>query len=436
MLLNIRKYIILLNFLSFLLLSFIGIFSYIGCSYLNNDLITRSYRVIYPTVPLPENILGTLMTYKHTFCKNDTLSKVLHTVGVPDEQIQDIVVKAKPLHSLTRFKTGESIHIVFNKSTQEIVVFKHQIDFKSMLFIQKDGDDLKAQILDIPHDKSIKTVTSAIHNSLYEEGLRAGLSPKKILELTDIFPWDIDFFTGLQKGDTFSVVFEVSSRSGTVVSEGNILAAQITKNGKLYQAFYYEVSKGNGSYFDEKGRSLQKQFLKSPLRFSRISSGFSKSRFHPILKKYHPHLGIDYVAPHGTPIEAIAEGMVSFVGWKNGYGNFIEIKHSSNYTSSYGHLSRYARGLKKGRRVTQGQVIGHVGATGLATGAHLDFRMCKSGRFINPLTIKNIESQRLTVAKMNDFKRTIELRLAQLSNTSENKQYLVHSGMTLSKTIH
>jgi murein DD-endopeptidase MepM/ murein hydrolase activator NlpD len=351
----------------------------------------------------------------------------MNDMGVSAQKINDLVTTAKPFHSLSKLKTGESINIIYNQSTKEIIAITHEIDFKSMLFVNKSGNGFAACIKDIPHEKSIKAVTTEINNNLYDDGLNSGISARKILELTDIFSWDIDFFTGMQKGDTFSIVFEENKRNGTVVSEGAILAAQITKNGKLFQAFYFSGEKGKGFYYDEKGRSLKKQFLKSPLRFSRISSGFSKKRFHPILQEYRPHYGIDYAAPPGSPIEAVADGIISFAGWKGGYGNYIVIKHSGNYATNYGHLSRCARGIKAGCRVTQGEVIGFVGATGLTTGPHLDFRLAKAGSFINPLSIKNIETHALSGSQMLAFKRTVEVRIAQLFPALPQSQQLAHN---------
>ena len=270
----------------------------------------------------------------------------------------------------------------------------------------------------MPLTTALKNVSVHITSSMYEDGIKAGLSPRKIVELTDIFPWDINFFTDLHEKDSFTVVYEESLNDGRVVDAGRILAAEITKNGAVYQAFYFETEKGRGAYYDRNGKSLQKQFLKSPLRFSRITSGFSKQRFHPILQEYRPHYGIDYAAPKGTPVEAVADGVILFCGRKNGFGNCLEIRHGKNYVSSYGHLSGFARGARRGRSVQQGDLIGYVGATGMATGPHLDYRLCKAGRPINPLAVKNIITHEITLQHMDSFEKTVSLRSSQLSSES------------------
>ncbi|HIC90700.1 MAG TPA: M23 family metallopeptidase, partial [Syntrophaceae bacterium] len=201
-------------------------------------------------------------------------------------------------------------------------------------------------------------------------------------------------------------------RDGRWIKNGRILAAEFVNVGSKYQAFYFEDGKGHGDYYDSEGRCLRKQFLKSPLRYKRISSYFSRRRFHPILKIYRPHLGIDYAAPVGTPVESIGDGKIEFIGWKGDYGRFIRVKHNRNYITTYGHLSRFAKGLKKGSRIKQGQVIGYVGSTGLATGPHLDFRMIRNGRFVNPLKIQPPPVAPIRKESMEAFNATV-LNLAE-----------------------
>ena len=340
----------------------------------------------------------------------------MHGIGLSGAQISELVAAAKPKHALTQIKPGQTITVLFNAASKELLSLQHDIDGKSRLLLRKDPQGYRTLIQRVPLTARIKTVSVQISSSLYEDGIRAGLSPQKILELTDIFPWDINFFTDLHDKDSFKVVYEESSKDGRVVATGKIVTAEITKNGTAYQAFYFEAEKGKGAYYDRNGKSLQKQFLKSPLRFRRITSGFSKHRFHPILQEYRPHYGIDYAAPTGTPIEAVADGVITFCGWKNGFGNCLEIRHGKSYVSSYGHLSGFAQGTRKGRAVTQGEVIGYVGATGLATGPHLDYRLCKAGHPINPLSIKNIITHEVSLQHLDSFNKTVHLRLAQLSS--------------------
>ena len=321
----------------------------------------------------------------------------MHGLGLSGAQISALVTAAQPKHALTRIKPGQTITLLCNASSGELLSLQHTIDGTSRLLVKKMPQGYRALIQQLPLTVRIRNVSVRISSSLYEDGIRAGLSAQKILELTDIFPWDINFFTDLHENDSFRVVYEESPKDGTVVAKEKLVAAEITKNDTAYQAFYFEAEKGTGAYYDSCGKSLQKQFLKSPLRFRRITSGFSKHRFHPILQEYRPHYGIDYAAPSGTPIEAVADGVVTFSGWKNGFGKCIEIRHGKNYVSSYGHLSGFARGTRPGRAVSQGDVIGYVGATGMATGPHLDYRLCKAGRPINPLSVKNIIIHEITL---------------------------------------
>ncbi|MBD3345631.1 MAG: peptidoglycan DD-metalloendopeptidase family protein [Chitinivibrionales bacterium] len=206
-------------------------------------------------------------------------------------------------------------------------------------------------------------------------------------QLTDIFAWDINFFIDPKKGDTFEVIFEKKYASGHFIGYGSILAAKYINNGKEFYALALPDEEGKINHYDCNGKSVQKQFLKAPLRYSRISSGYSYNRRHPILGIVRPHLGVDYAAPRGTPVYAPADGVVSFIGTKGGYGKHIRIRHGASYETYYGHLNSYARGIGRGTRIKQGQMIGTVGSTGLSTGPHLDYRMKLGSRFVNPLTI-------------------------------------------------
>jgi murein DD-endopeptidase MepM/ murein hydrolase activator NlpD len=227
------------------------------------------------------------------------------------------------------------------------------------------------------------------------------------MALADIFAWDIDFFVDLRPGDRYEFMYEKQYRDGNLVGNGRITAAHFYTESVGHRAYRYEVTGRGADYYGEEGNSLRKQFLKSPLRYSRISSGFSKRRLHPILKIYRPHPGIDYAAPTGTPVVSVGDGRVTYKGWKNGYGKFIVIRHNSRYTTTYGHLSRYAPRLKAGASVNQGQVIGYVGATGLATGPHLDFRMKKDGRFVDPRKVSIPAARPVPAEHMTDFKQRV-----------------------------
>jgi murein DD-endopeptidase MepM/ murein hydrolase activator NlpD len=228
------------------------------------------------------------------------------------------------------------------------------------------------------------TVSASIDSSLYEAVSRAGEGPQLVQELVDVFQWDIDFFA-LQKGDSFSLVVRKRFSGSDPNGYGPIVAARFIHNGQTFEAF-----RGETGYYAASGTPLRKQFLRAPLQFTRITSGFSHSRWHPILHVFRPHNGVDYGAPIGTPVMTTADGVVAEVGRKGGEGNFVRIHHSSRIDTMYLHLSRFGKGIKRGTKVTQGQVIGYVGATGLATGPHLDYRVSQDGTWINPLKLKSI----------------------------------------------
>jgi len=221
---------------------------------------------------------------------------------------------------------------------------------------------------------SLFAATDAIH-----------VSDAVALQIADIFATDIDFHRDLRKGDRFTVVYEVFDHLGEPVKTGRILAAEFINQGKTYQAVYFRNSRGEGGYYTLSGKNIRKAFLRSPLEFSRITSGFTNARYHPILREWRAHKGIDYGAPIGTRVKATGNGTVQFVGRMGGYGNLIVLRHQSKYSTWYGHLSRFARGIHKGSRVSQGDVIGYVGMTGLATGPHLHYEFRVNNVQQNPL---------------------------------------------------
>lgn len=236
----------------------------------------------------------------------------------------------------------------------------------------------------------IDTVVSAqIDSSLYEALRLSGETPQLVQELVDVFQWDIDFFA-LQKGDSFSLVVKKKFAGPDVTGYGPIVAARFTHGGQTFEAFLCQTADGRAGYYARNGSPLRKQFLRAPLQFSRITSKFSVSRFHPLLHYFRPHHGVDYGAPVGTPVMTTADGVVMAATYNHGEGNYVRIRHTSSIETSYLHLSRFAKGIKPGRKVVQGEVIGYVGMTGLATGPHLDYRISDNGTWLDPLKMKSI----------------------------------------------
>ena len=253
------------------------------------------------------------------------------------------------------------------------------------------------------------TISATINSSLYEAMRERGEGPQLVQELVDVFQWDIDFFE-LQKGDSFSVVASKHFSGNDLTGYGPITAARFTHNGVTYEAF-----RGQLGYYARNGAPLRKQFLKAPLKFTHITSGFTNRRFHPVLKYFRPHHGVDYGAPIGTPVMTTADGVVMEARYSAGEGNFIRVRHSSRVETYYLHLSRFAKGVARGAKVKQGDVIGYVGMTGLATGPHLDYRVTEDGEWLNPLKLKSITPDPLRGDSLRQFLAGVERLTPQLA---------------------
>src|SRR5262245_54858213 len=249
------------------------------------------------------------------------------------------------------------------------------------------GFDVTSQAAQIHEVNGV--VSAEIGTSLYDAVRGAGEGPQLVQQLVDVFQWDIDFFA-LQKGDSFSVIVNRRFAGSELIGYGPIIAARFTHDGQTFEAYRQETPDGRAGYYAANGTPLRKQFLRAPLKFTRISSGFSKSRFHPILHVFRPHHGVDYGAPTGTPVMTTADGVVVSAGYHGGEGNCVRIRHGSRLETSYLHLSRFAKGIRPGKQVLQGEVIGYVGMTGLATGPHLDYRVSDNGQWLNPLQLRSI----------------------------------------------
>lgn len=285
-----------------------------------------------------------------------------------------------------------------------------------------------------PHQarqQSITTTVSAdIDTSLYEALRSAGEQPQLVQQIIDIFQWDVDFFS-LQKGDSFSLVVQKRFAGTDLVGYGPVLAARFTHDGNRYEAFRHELPDGRSGYYARNATPLRKQFLKAPLKFTRITSRFSKRRFHPVLHYFRPHHGVDYGAPAGTPVMTTADGVIIQTGHDRGEGNFIRIRHTSRLDTMYLHLSRFAAGMKRGTRVTQGDVIGYVGATGMVTGPHLDYRVSDRGKWLDPLQLKSITPDPLSGDSLRRYKNSVATLLPRLSSAPQQFAQLSHKRRAL-----
>ena len=360
-----------------------------------------------------------ITTVDYTFKQRDTFYEVLLDFGIPPQEIFSLIESSKKLYNLKRVKPGNTMTLKIDPVNHTVVRLEFSFDGRQMLVVTKTDQEYLASKEEIAFDSKLRTIAGTIKNSLFEDATKSGCSPQLILNFADIFAWDVDFLSDLRENDSFKLLFEEIYKDGDFVRYGKILAAEFTNQGERSRAFYFEKDTGRAGYYNDEGKSVDREFLKSPLRYSRISSRFSKRRFHPVLRIYRPHSGVDYAAPTGTPAETTCDGKIIFIGWKKDYGKCIKIRHNHIYTSYYGHLSRFAKGMKLGKRVKQGQVIGYVGATGLATGPHLDYRLKKRGKFIDPLKFRSPRILSISKAQLPQFEKSKRQLLAMLGQFDE-----------------
>ena len=355
-------------------------------------------------------------TSSATIGKGGTLLTSLAREGFSQEEIFLLQEALRPIFDFRKCYPDDKYEITRTSGKlKNIRYWTSPLDF--YLVERGDSGELVASRERVKTEEVITGIKGEIESSLYESMLKENLTPDLIMRFADIFAWQIDFLTEPRTGDVFKLIWKNYQKDGKSLLEGRILAAQYENNGKIHTAVFFEDSAGSGDHYTLEGESLRKMFLRSPLNYRRISSYFSYQRFHPILKYYRPHLGIDYAAPSGTPVSTIGDGMVVYAGWKDGFGRFVKIRHSGSYYTTYGHLSRYGRGIKEGKKVKQGQVIGYVGTSGLSTGPHLDFRIIRNGRFVNFLKIKLPSAKSLDpkyMASFNEIKDQYLSRLNQL----------------------
>lgn len=318
----------------------------------------------------------------------DTWENIMKKLDLSWELGLKVYESSKSAHNLASLSIGNEFRFIFSQDGARLKVLEYDIDDEKILRIEGgEGFEFSAKEEPILYDIKLVTKRGVIEKSLFETAQEEEIPPAVILDMAWIFSWDIDFASSVQPSDSFSVLYEERYRDGQLAKPGKVLAVKFTNSGKDFYAVYYKNPEGRGSYYNQDGRELRRQFLRSPLDYKRITSGFSYSRFHPILNTFTTHRAIDYAADTGTPVSATAHGTVTYVGWKGGNGNFIEVKHANGYSSGYAHLSAYAKGIKIGAKVTQNQVIGFVGSTGLSTGPHLHYEMRKNGTLINPLSL-------------------------------------------------
>ena len=337
------------------------------------------------------------------------ITDLLTRYGFSRAQVIEIREKVRPVYDLAKIPAGQELRLI--KVNNLYTGLEIDLDAEHYLEISLSSKPVKAEIKSYPIEKRLVLIEGTIEGSLIAAINQAGEQDILALSLAEIFGWDIDFYLDLRQGDTFRLLVEKRYKNGRFCGYGPILGAYFLNRKVLYEAFRFEdPERGQADYFDSKGNSLRREFLKSPLRYGRITSRFSYSRLHPIYKIYRPHYGVDYAAPIGTPVQATAAGVITFAGWNGGAGRLIKIRHNNAYETMYLHLQSFAPGLSVGTRVQSGQVIGYVGSSGESTGPHLDYRIIYHGQYVNPLGWKFKPAEPLEKKYMEIFRNLVKVK--------------------------
>lgn len=349
----------------------------------------------------------------------DNLSLIFNRLNISPAVLHEIMSLGKNVDVLKHLMPDHEMR--FQIEDGELAAMQYDMNLTETLSISRREDTYAAETIKTKLETRVSESTGVITDSLFLTAQRAGLSDNLIMQLVELYGWDIDFALDIRKGDRFRVIYEEKYKDGMRVQDGPILAAEFINREKPFRAVRYTQPDGYTSYYNEDGFSMRKAFLRTPVKFSRISSGFSLGRRHPILNKIRAHRGVDYAAPMGTPVKATGDGIVSFTGTKGGYGRVIILRHGEKYSTLYGHLSRFSRGINNGQRVQQGQIIGYVGMSGLATGPHLHYEFRIHGVHYNPLTVDLPKAIGIPGEIMADFKAKTLPLLAKLDSDITNK---------------
>lgn len=352
--------------------------------------------------------------------RGDTVDEILRRLEIEDDVASTYLRQSPETASFRKLPIGAEVRAE-TSSEGSLIALRFVNEIGTEILIEKHGDSFVSRELPATLEKRIFVRTGEIQTSLYAATDAAGLPDAAAYQLNELFSGDIDFHHDLRKGDKFTVVYEMTYSNGALLSTGRIQAAEFINQGRVHRAIYFAKDAQNGDYYTPDGKSVRKAFLRSPISYSRVSSSFSRSRFHPVLKKWRSHNGVDFAAPTGTKVKSTADGVIAFVGRDGGYGNVVRINHQGRYVTVYGHLSRFARNLRQGQRVTQGQVIGYVGKTGLASGPHLHYEFKINGKSHNPMRVSLPEARPIEDADLAPFNVVADefgARLNLLRNTN------------------
>jgi murein DD-endopeptidase MepM/ murein hydrolase activator NlpD len=355
--------------------------------------------------------------YPYLIPPNSTLNSVLRELDVSSQTIHQIVEAAKPVSDLGRLKPGVRFQLTYvlpADPSSEVVGIRFLFSPAEMLEVKKTQDKWFAQKITEVVEKKVMTFSGVVTSSLWSSAAEAKMDPNLISDLAEVFAWQLDFSREVQVKDHWRLSVEQKLVKGQPIGWGSILAAEYESETQKYAGVLYRIDENQSGYFTPEGVSLRRMFLKSPIRYGRISSRFTTKRFHPILQFNRPHLGVDYAAPIGTPVRAVGDGVAIAVGTHGGAGKMIRIRHNSEYATAYKHLSGFAKGVRTGARILQGQIIGYVGNSGLSTGPHLHFEFFQGGRYVDPLGRKFPQAEPIPVHLLTKFKSEVIGLMASL----------------------
>ncbi|MEM1177242.1 MAG: peptidoglycan DD-metalloendopeptidase family protein [Acidobacteriota bacterium] len=375
------------------LLATVGLLTFVAQDALEPEapILTVSRTAPYPANVVPASMdlaLGAQVPEAFTLRRGQTIGGLFADLGFEAQEAYAASSALGEVIDLRKVRSGEVGLVYRDPLAGGIDRLRLRLDRRGWVTLERAADDWRAELHEFTRRTERRQLSGRLESFLIADIERAGGPQQLALAMSQVLQWDLDFNRDLRQGDFFAAVFDEVSIDGHVSEVGAVQALVYENRGVRYEAYLFELD-GVLGYYDAEGRPLQKQFLRSPLPFMRVTSRFSHSRFHPVLKKYRPHYGVDFGAPRGTPIRATASGTVTFAGRSGGAGKMVKLRHANGYETLYLHLSKYGQGVRSGTRVTQGQVIGYVGSTGLSTGPHLDYRVKRNGRYLDPMRLEN-----------------------------------------------
>jgi len=387
----------------------------------------RAQRPASRPLPAAHGTRGVAEEHVHVR-RGDTLATILAAHGVGAREAHSWIAAATGVYDLRLLRPRRGLTLRFDRATQRLEGIHYEMDDRSLLVLERGDDGIRAARSALPYFIEVKGAAGRIERGLREDAIAAGIPARVVSELADIFGWDVDLESELHPGDVFRVLYENTWQAGEGHAEaGNVLGAEIMTGGRPLTAIFFEDADGRSAYYQPSGEPMSHEFLRYPVEFTEITSGFSLLRRHPILRRSRPHLGVDLAAPTGTPVRAIANGTVAEAGWLHELGRCVRVDHGGDLVTSYGHLSRIAAGLHDGAPVERGQVIGYVGSTGLSTGPHLHFAMHRNGEYVDPLALTASQDAPLPDTARRAFDRVQAAVTRQLAALPENGEPLTVS---------